>query len=121
MDTDRIQVDNNSAPQAKGNEVKEIEIKKSEINTSEEPNKEFKTVDPRTFQPTTESEVSALHAWDQLEHNNLFSFSTTYLAAVENGLPATMFYQFTSEIKQDSTIEKPGAVFNKKVEEYLKK
>jgi aspartate carbamoyltransferase regulatory subunit len=119
LDTNRIQAVTTSSPQAKVNEVKEIEIKKSEINTPEEPNEEFKTVDPRTFKPTTESEVAAFHAWDQLEHNNLFSFSTTYLAAVEKGLPATMFYQFVSEIKQDSKIEKPGAVFNKKVEDYL--
>ncbi len=132
LDTSRIQTGNNSSPQAKVNKVKEREIKKSEENESEkeindknnspktEPNKEDKgLVNPKTFQPSTEGELAALDAWDKLEHFNPLAFKLTYLTALHKGLPPDKFYQFVSEIKQDPTVEKPGAVFNSKVQAYL--
>lgn len=125
LDTDRIQTGNSLSPQAKVNKVKEREINKSEENTSEnklptiEPNKGKEWANPKTFQPSTEGEVVALEAWNQLEHYNPMAFQVTYLTALYKGLPPDKFYQFVSEIKQDSTIEKPGAVFNSKVQAYL--
>lgn len=125
LDTERIQTGNNSSPQAKVNEVKEREIKQSEENTSEnklptkEPNKGKEMANPKTFQANTEGEVAALEAWNQLEHFNPMAFQVTYLTALHKGLPPDKFYQFVSEIKQDPTIEKPGAVFNSKVQAYL--
>jgi len=125
LDTERIQTGNTSSPQAKVNEVKEREIKISEENTSEnklpttEPNKGKEMTNPKTFQANTEGEVAALAAWNQLEHFNPMAFQVTYLTALHKGLPPDKFYQFTSEIKQDPTIEKPGAVFNSKVQAYL--
>lgn len=131
LDTERIQTGNNSSPQAKVNKVKEREIKTSEGNLNEpsqtvdktqdkEPYKEGKGfANPKTFQPTTEGEVAALEAWDQLEHFNPMAFQVTYLTALHKGLPPDKFYQFVSEIKQDPTIQNAGAVFNQKVKDYL--
>lgn len=72
-----------------------------------------------SFQPTNELEVAAIEVWNRLEPGNHKAFWTTYLAATKKGLPVTCFYQFASEIEQDPTIKNPGAIFNKKVEEYL--
>lgn len=128
LDTARIQTGNNSSPQAKVNKVKEREIKTSEGNLNEQrenksqetkPDKGKEWANPKTFQPTTEGEVAALDAWDQLEHFNPMAFQVTYLTALNKGLPSDKFYQFVNEIKQDPTIEKPGAVFNSKVQAYL--
>ncbi len=125
LDTERIQTGDNPSPQAKVNKVKEREINKSEKNTSEkklpatEPNKGKEWANPKTFQPSTEGEVAALETWNQLEHCNPMAFQVTYLTALHKGLPPDKFYQFVSEIKQDSTIEKPGAVFNSKVKAYF--
>lgn len=76
-------------------------------------------IDPRTFEPSSEGEVAALEAWKKLEPVNLLAFKATYLNALIKGLPPSMFYLFVSEIKQDNSIKKPGAVFNKKVETYF--
>ncbi|OGG29415.1 hypothetical protein A2971_03955 [Candidatus Gottesmanbacteria bacterium RIFCSPLOWO2_01_FULL_46_21] len=121
LDTDRIQADNTSSPQAKLSEMKLKKIKISEANTENKPsqNNENSLVDPRTFQPSNEGEVAAWEAWNQLEHTNLMAFKVTYLTALSKGLPAENFYQFVSEIKQDNTIKNPGAVFNNKVQTYL--
>lgn len=78
-------------------------------------------VNPKTFTPHTEDETAAKYAWEQLEPNNLMAFTTTYLSAQRRGLPASYFYQFVSEIKQDPTITKKGAVFNDKVKAYFEK
>ena len=122
LDTDRIQADNTPSPQAKLSEMKLKKIKISEANTENKPsqNNENSLVDPRTFQPSNEGEVAAWEAWNQLEHTNLMAFKVTYLTALNKGLPAEKFYQFVSEIKQDNTIKNPGAVFNNKVQAYLK-
>jgi len=125
LDTERIQTGNTSSPQAKVNKVKEREIKQSEENTSEnklptkEPNKGKEWANPKTFEASTEGEVAALEAWDQLEHFNPMAFQVTYLTALHKGLPPDKFYQFMSEIKQDPTINNAGAVFNQKVKDYL--
>jgi len=133
LDTSRIQTGNNSSPQANISESKEKEIKISEENESETENKQEKTntiktepnkeekgwVNPKTFKPSNEGEVAALDAWDKLEHYNPMAFKLTYLTALHKGLPPDKFYQFVSEIKQDPTVEKPGAVFNSKVQAYF--
>lgn len=80
---------------------------------------EFQVIAPKGFQPTNEGEAAAYEAWNQLEHNNPLAFSTTYYAAYKKGLPATLFYQFISEIKQDETIKNRGAVFNSKAKSYF--
>jgi len=133
LDTERVQTGNNSSPQANISESKEKEIKRSEENISETENKQDKTnspktepnkegkgwVNPKTFQPSNEGELAALDAWDKLEHYNPMAFKLTYLTALYKGLPPDKFYQFVSEIKQDPTVEKPGAVFNSKVQAYF--
>lgn len=125
LDTERIQIGNNSSPQAKVSEVKEREIKQSEVNISKnklstnEPNKGKELANPKTFQANTEGEVAALEAWNQLEHFNPMAFQVTYITALHKGLPPDKFYQFVSEIKQDPTIKNAGAVFNNKVQGYL--
>lgn len=121
LDTNRTQTDDIVSPQAKVSEVKLIESKTSEIKSKENFPKTKRTwTNPKTFIPSTEKEVAALEAWNQLEHQNPMAFQVTYLTALEKGLPTSLFYQFVSEIKQDSTIKNAGAVFNKKVEAYLK-
>lgn len=69
---------------------------------------------PKTFISSNAEEQAALDAWKELESFNPYAFNTTYLKAARRGLPAHLFYQFVSEIKQ-SNAEKPGAVFNKKL------
>ena len=120
LDTERIQTGNTSSPQAKVSKVKVREINKSENKLpTTEPNKGKEWANPKTFQPSTEGEVAALEAWNQLEHFNPMAFQVTYLTALHKGLPPDKFYQFTSEIKQDQTIKNAGAVFNQKVKDYL--
>lgn len=79
------------------------------------------TSSPQSLVPKSEGAFAALEVWKELEGDNLRAFKTTYLEAHRKGLPTALFYQFRSEIKQDSTIKNPGAVFNKKVEEYFSK
>jgi len=85
-------------------------------NTSEDG---FQVIAPKGFQPSNEGEAAAYEAWNQLEHNNLLAFSTTYYRAYKLGLPPALFYQFVSEIKQDESIKNRGAVFNSKLAGYL--
>ena len=79
----------------------------------------FQVIAPKGFQPSNEGEAAAHEAWNQLEHNNLLAFSTTYYRAYKLGLPPALFYQFVSEIKQDESIKNRGAVFNSKLDGYL--
>lgn len=79
----------------------------------------FKVVNPKTYNPSNSHEQAALDAWKELDPFKPWEFSTTYLKAVNKGLPSTNFYQFVSEIKQDPTIQNPGAVFNTKVRAYF--
>jgi len=85
-------------------------------NTSEDG---FQVIAPKGFQPSNEGEAAAYEAWNQLEHNNLLAFSTTYYRAYKLSLPPALFYQFVSEIKQDESIKNRGAVFNSKLAGYL--
>lgn len=75
-------------------------------------------VNPEFFAPSNETEYAAKTAWEQLEPNNPGSFGF-YLWAIKQGLPAQKFYEFASEIKQNPIIKNKGAVFNKKVRDYL--
>jgi len=77
-------------------------------------------VSPKNFEPSSEGEVAALEAWEKLDRGHPWAFGTTYLNALRKGLPTRMFYQFVSEIQQDNSIKKPGAVFNEKVTSYLR-
>ena len=102
-----------------------VESNKSEINEANVANNSYKKegyrINPYRFEPSTAGEVAALDTWKKLEPHNPFAFGSTYLYALKRGLPPESFFQFASEIKQDLNIEKPGAVFNKKVEMFLEK
>ncbi|HBY09774.1 hypothetical protein A2274_00260 [candidate division WWE3 bacterium RIFOXYA12_FULL_43_11] len=76
-------------------------------------------VNPRNFKPANKKEAAALIAWKKLESRNPMAFTTTYLKACRKGLPEWKFYDFSSEIDQDKTINNKGAVFNAKVDEYF--
>lgn len=123
--------DNQGAAQANIGEYNAKEVNKSENNTSEyNQNAEiadkssfkgtFQLINPKDFSPSNAEETAALEVWRDLEAQNPFALSTTYLAAVKRGLPADLFYVYRSEIRQDNTIKNPGAVFKKKVEDYFK-
>ncbi len=77
-------------------------------------------VDPKTFEPLSNSEYEALKAWENIEPDRPRSFNF-YLWSISKGLPPSKFGQFTSEIKQDKSIINPGAIFNKKVRDYFSK
>jgi len=107
-----------------------IEVNKTEVNKSEDSRKvdadkgslSYKgIVNPKSFIPSSEGELMALETWKRLEPNNGFSLASTYLKALEKRLPLRLFGQFASEIEQDKTIMNRGAVFNKKVNDYLTK
>lgn len=124
-DTNCIQTVNTPSPQSNISESNLNEVNKSEVNKGNVADKSpYKgngvIVNPRTFEPSSEGEVAALEAWKKLEPKNSLAFKITYLNALGKGLPSNMFYQFVSEIRQDSTIRNPGAVFNEKVSSYLK-
>lgn len=78
-------------------------------------------IDLKRFIPSNAGETAALEAFVALEANNRPAFTTTYYQAYKRGLPVDRFYQFTSEIEQDRTIRNRGAVFNKKVNDFLTK
>ncbi len=106
-------------------ESKRIEVNKSEDNAGQTIADKYtsnsKLINPRTFEPSSKEETAALEVWKRLESNNLLAFKSTYLGACKRGLPATIFYQFASEIEQDPTIKNPGAIFNQKVDDYLQR
>jgi len=120
----RQPADNQEPAQANGIESNTREFNKSESNEIGNADKPYKgngvVVSPKEFQPSSEGEVAALEAWEKLDHGHPWAFGTTYLNALRKGLPARMFYQFVSEIQQDNSIKKPGAVFNEKVASYLR-
>lgn len=80
-----------------------------------------KQTDPNFFYPSNGDEYVAWETWKRLEPYNNMAFYTTYFKAYKSGLPAYKFGEFASEIEQDSSIKSPGAVFNKKVEDYFTK
>lgn len=116
--------DNQETPQANGIKSNSIKSNQSESNEIGNADKSYKgngfKVHPREFKPASAGEVAALEAWKKLEPDNPSTFGTTYLNAHRMGLPPSILFLFTSEIRQDKSIKNPGAVFNKKVKEYLK-
>ena len=115
---------NQMAAQYNINETNTIQINKSEDNKVEtfaknSSNEEDYSINPHRFDIRNKGQQGALDAWKALESDKPMTFYTTYLAAYHKGLPATYFYQFVSEIKQDASIENPGAVFNSKVDNYF--
>ncbi len=115
---------NHLTPEDNITESNKVEENKSEYkenniavkNTSK--GREIIKVNPKTFSPLNEKDQAALEAWNKIEPNNPDSFSF-YLWAVKQEIPLSKIYEFTSEIKQDSSIENKGAVFNKKIASYL--
>lgn len=142
VDTGRIQPGYKMDTQSNISESNAIEINKSEFRGMErksegKPNyiadkkTSFKRVsdiqnpnallDPSRYQSKNAEEAAAKEVWFKLEPNNRLAFSTTYLNAARKGVPASVIYQFCSEIRQDKSIMNPGAVFQKKVNDYLDK
>ena len=115
--------DNQESTQANKSEYKQIETNNSEIQESdffaEIPSYKKNLPHPKDFDPTSGGEFAAKVAWGKLEPENPNAFYTTYLNALKKGLPEDYFFIFTSEIEQDPSIKNMGAVFNKKVNEYL--
>ncbi len=123
--TSRIQPVNKSTPQSNIDESNSVKVNLSEYGKEESvaDKNSFKKVgdliNPATYKPTSAVETAAYEAWKRLELNNPRAFYTTYIPAAKRGLPAELFYQFTSEIRQDPSIKNRGAVFNKKVDDYF--
>lgn len=106
----------------------EEEINKSEDNNLIEEeiiadedsfNEDNYMADPHKHVIEDDGQLAAFEAWKTLEADSPIAFYTTYLAAYYRQLPTTYFYQFVSEIKQDDSINNPGAVFNNKVKGYF--
>jgi len=113
---------NHQTTQANKSEANRSELNKSESKRNGIADKVYKgngIINPKSFKATTKGEIAALEAWEQLEPFNPLAFKTTYLEALKRGLPSDRFYVFCSEIRQDNSIENPGAVFNQKVKSYL--
>ncbi len=124
MSPSRIQIDNEIEPQSNIEQYSKTEINKGESNeiiVSESFKGDGEFVDPKTFEPNSESEVAALAVHRKLEPNNKRAFTTTYLWAALQGLPANLFYQYCSEIQQSKTVRNSGAVFRTKALEYIEK
>lgn len=121
---------NQVPPQSNISEANRVEVNKSEYKVNEtqpiadkDPFKNETTgvVNPNNYEPQSEGELASKIAWEKLEPYNPLAFQTTYLKALRRGLPPTLFYQFTSEINQDSTIQNKGAIFNKKVDDFFER
>lgn len=106
-----------STPKDILNKVKYSDRKKiADLNSSK--GKTYKgKVNPEFFTPTTDAQYAALKAWQTLEPENPGSFG--YYLSTSKKIPSELIYQFVSEIKQDKTIRNKGAVFVRKVEDYL--
>lgn len=108
-------------------EENRTELNGTEFNKSEDKgvgnipdalNKKFELANPKTFKPNSDGELASVDIWRQLEPNNPMAFGTTYLRAFRLGVPVNVMRAFASEIRQ-SNAQKPGAVFNTKVKDYL--
>jgi hypothetical protein len=120
--TSRQPAGNHQTTQANKSEANRSELNKSESKSNGIAEKDYKgngIINPKNFKATTKGEIAALEAWKKLEPFNPLAFKTTYLEALKRGLPSDRFYVFCSEIRQDNSIENPGAVFNQKVKSYL--
>lgn len=119
-------IDNQQTPQSNVIESNPREVNKGEYKEKRvTDNNSFKKVgdlvNPDTYKPNSAVETAAYEAWRKLELHNPRAFYTTYIPAAKKGLPAGMFFQFTSEIRQDPSIKNRGAVFNEKVKEFFEK
>lgn len=109
-----------SDPLQEGTIVQPNENKLNNSNSENVADKKFKIIFPDDFKPTSEVEVAVLEVWRKLEPDKPQTFYPTYICAARKGLPAHKFYEFRSEILQDPTIKNRGAMFNEKVEKYLR-
>ncbi len=112
--------DNQWSPQSNLIKSNKIQNNESELEISSR-KKEHKELDPNTFEPTDNDTFAAFEVFKRLEPNNHKSLQTTYLAAIKKGVPAHILFQFASEIEQDKTVRVPGAIFNTKIIDFLKK
>lgn len=113
--------DNQRATQS--NIVKSSKINNKVItNKGETSRKDYREqiIDPLSFSPTDNDTYTAFEVFKRLEPNNHSSLRTTYLAAINKGVPAHILFQFASEIEQDEKVRNPGAVFNTKIITYMR-
>lgn len=124
LDTTRIQRVSKKHTQENISESNPIEVNKSEYKEDIADKKTFKStkdiLDPNRYMPKNPDEVAAKETWQKWEPNNPRAFYSTYLCWARKGLPASYFYQITSEMKQ-SKPRNPGAVFNMKAKAYFEK
>lgn len=99
---------------------KDIDNDYIDEDTSKERSGQARRVNPESFAPRNETEYAAKNAWEQLEPDHPDSFGF-YLWAVKQGLPASKFFEFTSEIRSDFHIKNKGAFFVLRVKSYLKR
>ncbi|OGM11973.1 hypothetical protein A2Z22_04805 [Candidatus Woesebacteria bacterium RBG_16_34_12] len=124
LTTDGQPNDNQASAKEKKREANLMKVKTSEANrladkSSYKKDGQTESVDdPNIYDPQNEAECAAKEVWHKWEPDNYRAFWTSYLNAARKGVPASMIYQFSSELKQDSG-EKPGAVFNFKYKRYL--
>lgn len=90
------------------------------IKNSSKRSEQVRKANPEFFSPSNETEYAAKTAWEQIEPENKDSFGF-YLWAIKQGVSASKFFELASEIKTDPNIKKKGAVFNKKVMDYLRR
>lgn len=123
---DEIQTDSKMDTQSSliesSDNTNQVEINPTESKDLEIADKKTfkKGLDPHSYEIKSDGQLVAKEVWEEFEPNNPKAFYTTYLNAYMKGIPFNKIHQFASEMRQDKTIKNPGAVFNKKVEDYLK-
>lgn len=103
--------------------VKDI-VKDKFLNSEKYPiafpsNEMGQLVDPNSFSPSNACETAALDICNEFEPHSAYAFTTTYLWACRLDVAADRLYQFASETRQDPSVKNKGAVFRKKVKDYL--
>lgn len=116
--------DNQGTPQSNISESNSVEFNKSESNKEDiayknSPKTIGNILNPHDYQIKSDGQLAAYEVWKEFEANNPKAFYTTYLHAYMRGASAHKIREFASEMRQDKTIKNPGAVFNKKVHDYL--
>jgi len=97
----------------------EIENNKN-ISKDNDDTKKLSYINPKTFKPSNEVENCALTIWRLMEPKKPWTFQSTYLKPAHDGLPISMFIEFSKEIlSMGEDIENRGAMFNLKVSQYL--
>ena len=99
----------------------EIPFNGSETRQSpEESQSSFTRIgDPNQYEIKSDGQLAAKEVWQEFEPDNPRAFYTTYLKAYMRRVSAEVIRQFASEMRQDKSIKNYGAVFNKKVKDYL--